>query len=270
MAKLIPLKNLQQLDDKLWDCSFYGKRLSAIYPLYVERYRGPRISKSRNYHDFWELICVTSGKGAMLETKETPAEENSIFLVPPGVLHDEYSEGILDTIWIGLDGEGLEKLNKKSVMSLSSESLTNKIIELWRFAARRNGAIGPELEGMTLAIIGQFTRLLQEGSETELLKIDQAIRFLQEHFTEDISIPELAAKLNYSEGHFYRKFKRHTGMTPINYLIFIRIKNAMQLLKRTELKIGDIAPVSGFRDQFYFSRAFRKITGSSPSHFRKQ
>jgi AraC-like DNA-binding protein len=69
---------------------------------------------------------------------------------------------------------------------------------------------------------------------------------------------------------FNEKVKSYSGFSPINYLINIRISEAIRLLKKPELNVTDIALDTGFYSSQHFSTTFKKLTGYTPSEFRKR
>lgn len=107
-------------------------------------------------------------------------------------------------------------------------------------------------------------------SDNTFLKLADAIAYIEHHFTEQITLAELADLSGYSERQFLRLFREAFSTTPNLYISELRIKKAQQLLKTTNLSIGEIAWRCGYDDQNYFSRFFKKHTGTSPSLIRKR
>lgn len=98
--------------------------------------------------------------------------------------------------------------------------------------------------------------------------VSEALQFIYNHFGEDITISTVARNLEISEGYLSRVFKKETNYTFTNYLIFYRIKLAMNLLKDCRLKVYEVADRVGYSDTTYFSSQFKKIVGISPSEFQ--
>lgn len=73
-----------------------------------------------------------------------------------------------------------------------------------------------------------------------------------------------------SVSYFIRKFREYTQTTPAQYLLSLRISMAQSLLENTGQSISEIASSVGYENPLYFSRLFHKMTGVSPSTFRKQ
>jgi AraC-like DNA-binding protein len=79
----------------------------------------------------------------------------------------------------------------------------------------------------------------------------------------------MAALVGLGTTAFTEKVKSYTGFSPLNYLITIRISEAIRLLKAQDLNITDIALDTGFYSSQHFSTTFKKLTGYTPSDFRK-
>ena len=107
-----------------------------------------------------------------------------------------------------------------------------------------------------------------EGNIKE--RITQSIDFMKQHLREPLRIATLAAVVNLSRSHYTETFHRVTGYAPLMYLNHLRMQRAVQLLNSTNLSIKAISDQLGFSDQFYFSRAFTKLHGHSPSEHRRR
>jgi AraC-like DNA-binding protein len=96
----------------------------------------------------------------------------------------------------------------------------------------------------------------------------KSIEFMKGHLREPLQVATLAAVVNLSRSHYTTLFRRVTGYAPLRYLNHLRMQRAVQLLNATNLSIKEISDQVGFSDQFYFSRAFSKLHGHSPSEHR--
>ena len=101
-------------------------------------------------------------------------------------------------------------------------------------------------------------------------KIEKAMEYIENHFKEDISVPELASMVNVSVSSFYSGFKKATGQTPVDYKNQVCIKHAMRLLiDDNNYSIEEIADKLGFSSATYFRRTFKKIVGKSPREYKR-
>lgn len=100
-------------------------------------------------------------------------------------------------------------------------------------------------------------------------EIDYARKYFNEHYNEDISIEEYAQSRGMSVSWFLRNFKQMTMKSPMQYILTIRINNAVSLLETTDYNVTEISTIIGYDNPLYFSRIFKKQKGVSPSDYRK-
>jgi AraC-like DNA-binding protein len=94
--------------------------------------------------------------------------------------------------------------------------------------------------------------------------------YMQKHYSEALTLPQLAGISGYSESYYCHNFSNFTGSSPFEYLNRIRIVKACELLNSTDKKITDIALLTGFNNISYFNRTFVKIMGFTPSAYRRK
>lgn len=94
-----------------------------------------------------------------------------------------------------------------------------------------------------------------------------AVDFINEHFTEKISISHLAASFCMSDTYFRKLFTQKMGMPPVKYINKMKIDYALELLGTGYLSVGEVAEKCGFNDISYFSLFVKKQTGFPPSEF---
>ena len=96
-----------------------------------------------------------------------------------------------------------------------------------------------------------------------------AIKYMSEHYSEDIPMSDLAETLGITHQHFCRLFRSAMDMSPNEYLTGLRISKAKQMLTEQNIPVSEIAAACGFRDPCYFSTIFKKSMGVPPTYFRK-
>lgn len=100
-------------------------------------------------------------------------------------------------------------------------------------------------------------------------EMELARRYFTEHYNEEINIEEYAKSRGMSISWFLRNFKQLTAKSPMQYVLSIRINNAVSLLEGTNYNINEISSIVGYDNPLYFSRIFKKQKGVSPSDYRK-
>ena len=103
-----------------------------------------------------------------------------------------------------------------------------------------------------------------------LKNLERIFRYVQENYTQSISLGSAAAILHYSPNYFANVWKRYTGVPFHKYLNAYRIGRATFLLNDTELSVSEIAGQSGYDSIKSFNRVFKTVTGMSPSDYRKK
>lgn len=101
-------------------------------------------------------------------------------------------------------------------------------------------------------------------------KLKNALIYIENQYTNKLSLDILANECGFSVFHFCHEFKKATGKSPGEYITLYRIAKAEELLVNSDMNITEIALATGFNDANYFSRMFRKYKEDSPSSYRKK
>jgi AraC-like DNA-binding protein len=99
-------------------------------------------------------------------------------------------------------------------------------------------------------------------------RLEPVVSYMQENYSYEITLSELAGLLPMSEGQFCRVFKKTMKMSPMQYLMRYRILQSCRLLQDTDKKIGEIANLSGFNNISYFNKVFLQTIGCTPKEYR--
>lgn len=97
----------------------------------------------------------------------------------------------------------------------------------------------------------------------------QAKRFIDEHYSEPIAVGTLTDLLQISAAHLNRLFKNHTGQSPRQYLMHLRMTTAEELLATSSMTLGEISGACGFQDKFHLSHVFKDKSGLPPGAYRR-
>jgi transcriptional regulator GlxA family with amidase domain len=142
------------------------------------------------------------------------------------------------------------------------------IVEEWfgsRIAQAVENQFSPEIRRSFRA--AAYQNEADSSHHDELMA--QAQQWLQSHLSSPVSMTLLAKQLRLSPRTLNRRFKHATGITPLSYLQNLRIAGAKDLLRHSNLTVGDIAWQQGIQDVSYFSQLFRRHCGMSPLHYRE-
>ena len=100
--------------------------------------------------------------------------------------------------------------------------------------------------------------------------VSNARNYINQYFLTDISLKHIVAASGISRTHLCRAFKKYYHATPMHYALQLRLEHAQDLLLNPEHRLQDVAEQSGFNDEYYFNRCFKREIGLSPGTWRKQ
>lgn len=117
-------------------------------------------------------------------------------------------------------------------------------------------------------LIAEYRSRHSAGGTPQEAHVTRALAYIKNHFTQKISIEQLARRENISRIYMSSLFKKYTGRSPQEHMMRMRIEKAKSLLLTTVIPISSIAVSVGYEDVLQFSKIFRKHTGVAPSAFR--
>jgi AraC-like DNA-binding protein len=153
--------------------------------------------------------------------------------------------------------------------SLDLEKLVKKLLLL----VKENDSVFYELKTKTLLynIIECFLQSMKEtllGTREE--SISHIVEVIHQNLDQNISIQQLADKVELDAKQFHYLFQKNIGLCPKQYIIQQRMKRAKELLETENYTVATIASMVGYEDPLHFSRMFKKYTGHSPSLYREE
>lgn len=109
-----------------------------------------------------------------------------------------------------------------------------------------------------------------EKTSSEKISKDMAYikNYIKQHFREEINLDTLAEVGHINKYYLSHSFKKAFGVSPIEYLIQMRIRESKILLETTNYPISNISAITGFSSQSFFAQSFKRVTNMSPSQYR--
>ena len=248
-----------------------------------------------HWHEDAELIYVTAGQLRVTVWSETfSLRAGDIVIILPHAIHSmeqigrehaHYYNIVFNFSIFGMD-TGYDKYLKPFLTqekkvncyepagSPLNSQLTPLILSL--IEHRQNSYTTDEylIKSHLFMIVHLLNRHCVDAQDNELAqhqtyeKLKQALYRVQLSYAQETSVRKAAALCGFSESHFMKLFKELTGMSFTAYLINYRLELAASQLLKTDLSIIDIAGNCGFRNQSYFTRAFVKKYGTTPTKYR--
>jgi AraC-like DNA-binding protein len=130
--------------------------------------------------------------------------------------------------------------------------------------------LGIKLAAQAVRLIGGSSLDRSDAAPSAVARVTRAVRMIDRHPETELTLTSLAKEARLSPYHFLRVFERLTGLTPHQYVLRARLREAALRLKLESSNIIDIALGCGFGDVSNFNRAFRTEFGLSPRSYRRQ
>lgn len=236
-----------------------------------------------NYPGHKILLCLR-GKGYVkVNQRESPVLPGQVAWIFKGEENAHWPEqgSAWEMLWIRVEGPHMDHIYRilttvgSPVFSGVDVRKTERIFRnIMRILRRRPIAMEAAVHAEVAALITQLFEARHDANPSTDSEIPQSLRApLEEmrlHFAKPLAVADLATLAGMSESSFHRQFKAATGTSPIDWLKRERINQAKKRLLETDDSIALIAEQTGYYDQFYFSRDFKKMTLLSPSEYRQR
>lgn len=231
----------------------------------------------------YQLLYVAKGKGHFyFDGKERVVSEGNMILFRPNEpqIYRYYADDKPEVYWVHFTGKDVpEILDSYGLGAGENVFYTGTSPDyqwLYRQMIQELQLVRPNYEDLlTLNLRHIFitiNRYLQEGRRggaTVHNEVERATHYFNEHYREPLNIDEYAESRHMSTCWFIRSFKEIVKLTPMQYVISLRMSSAQSLLENTEYNITEVAEAVGYDNPLYFSRLFHKYVGVSPSKYRK-
>lgn len=231
----------------------------------------------------YQFVYISAGEGVLEMARGrwriTPGQA---FILFPGAWHRYRPDARTgwSEHWVGCEGPVVRRLVRhgffspqRPVLRVREEDLLlgafSSVIEAIH-AGRP--ALQQVASGATLYILSLLYSALQpgqEGRQNVTRAIHEAMHRMADPMQTAPALPELAHRLGVSYTWFRRTFAHHTGLSPHQYRLQIRLGRARTLLSETPLTVKEVAFRCGFESQHYFSRLFKRKTGRAPGAWRR-
>ena len=248
-----------------------------------------------HWHDDFEIIYVRSGFLTVSISGESYiGKTGEAFVVSPGNLHlmgsqsgtVDYYTFLFPLKYISfrtddmLDEKLLEPLNSGHLMICprvkdTAKELCEQLIEIY-MAKKEESESKIATQVRTKIILLQF--ILEMWKKGFVIENDtsgrntvekEMVSYIQQNFTGKISLREFGEQFHLSEKYISRYFKEHFHITLSQYVTYLRLEHAKQLLQDTDIPVTDVAMQSGYQNVSYFIRSFQKAYAVSPLKYRK-
>ena len=183
------------------------------------------------------------------------------------------SSGELIRVFLNRKKNPLNKLDMTKESSMSVKRLIFQMEkELEEKKREHEIMLKVHLVNILIEMIRSFEGQIDENdfsyNAQALHHIERSLKYIDSHLSENITLEEIANVAHMSKNYFCRIFKKLNGMSPWDYITVKRIDLARRLLSDKDKTVLEVAMLCGFNNTANFNRAFRKVTGKTPSEIR--
>ena len=158
---------------------------------------------------------------------------------------------------------------QREVLTCLREAWQEVADEPFDYENRVRYHLSAALRLLSTQCVGGRTKVSQQ-EQIAAERMKQMLRFVEEHYAEELTVERIAACVALSESACLRSFRQLLGITPIQYVKQFRVEKAAELLRSTRLRTGEIGAECGFSDGSYFIKTFREIKHCTPKEYREK
>lgn len=232
-----------------------------------------------HWHENIELLYCIAGQGeAVIDSRPVPLREGGLTIVNSSRVH--YTKAISDQVsyyCLIVDSALLEKFDlyveqREFTEFVTDEEIKTRFERIIQEMKDKQICYEAVVKGEIAALMAYLSRHCSSWLKTEgknnMVKL--GMQYIKKHYRESISLDEVARAAGFSRYYFCRGFKNVTGYTVNEYLQYHRCREAERLLRETDCTVSAAAAKCGFDDVSYFTKIFKKQTGTLPSHVKKE
>lgn len=248
-----------------------------------------------HFHNLLEIGYCHYGDGDLVIEDDTYRfDAGMISCIPANYLHVTRSDANVRAFWeyIYISPEDIVRQWGKSTQetrqimdAVGRKSFFVKVEECPAIAAliraifvemqHRSAHYRECVRGMAYALLFEIARFNDMGEGQSVgksvsLQLGSAIEYVDKNYPNNFKISDLANECHMSETHFRRIFQEKMNMTPVEYVNFVRVRKACELIDKTDISMEDVAEKVGFVTPSTFNRNFRRIIGTSPYQWKKR
>lgn len=268
-----------------------------------------KCNQQKHRHEFVQIIYICKGRlKHILNGHEFDVYKGDIFVVPPYVPHyfidehkeefeiiefefmpefvnEKFSSDIDDTSFmdfaylepfLAAEHQMRPRLNLSGSLQAEVEGIFDELLMEYRERQSDFVLFIKALLLKLLILVGREYKRTVTNTESQSLyekhrdALSSAVKYVNDHYMEDLSAEDVARHAMLSQSYFRYLFKQMTGKTLVEYINSIRISKAAELLKsKPHMRIIDICYHVGYNNVNHFNKVFRLETGISPSLYRK-
>lgn len=260
------------------------------FPIYSSEQTRTGTVVGAHYHGAMELLQILHGTPLLtVDTTQIRCQPGDLFFIPAFAVHSLEGEEecsirgitfepvLLDEALCGVDLK--EQFGRSRVTDLlwrahctdhgEMKAAFDRLFEGYHTpSSTRRAAVLSALYGVLEVLMRRYCAM--ERDERAFRRLQPAIRYMEEHFAEGITLEQISGVLNICPDHCIRLFREQVNKTPMRYLADLRLTEAMKRLVETDLSVGAIAAECGYSTAAHLTKTFKDRLGITPREYRRR
>lgn len=235
---------------------------------------------SHNLKDFDVIYTKNGSYDVIVNNKYYLSQAGDVIIVPPGSSMTVTSRELSQQFFCHFSLASTEHIQLGA--SFGEHLLPKLSQDVVPAYARIAGEFGDKQPSAHFILLLKFflLNMVEDYEQNSILFLNEphmylpsevliAVKYIQEHASENVTTEQLASLTGFNTAYFSRFFKKYMGLSPMRYSTNYRLNLARHLVISTNRSFKEIASLTGFKDQFAFSKRFKEYYDSSPTELRK-
>lgn len=232
--------------------------------------------------DEFHVVLITKGEGVFESkaTGEMKISDGDVFLLFPGVWHRYKPKKNIGWTerWVGFSGEianqllsnGFFKPDEPLISKCNKPAVLNHFYGLFKLFDEESFGFQRLASGVCIQLMAELYNIKNGGNNIKNLNsmVSRAKGMMYMNINTSLDLIRMASELGVSYSKFRLDFKKQTGVSPLQYYLFLKVEKSKELLLNTHKTQKEIAYELGFESDYYFNRQFKQKTGLAPGKFR--
>ncbi len=241
----------------------------------------PRFKMPPHLREYYLIHYIQQGSVILEENqKQYKAGKGDIFVIYPDTLASYYNadgDKPLEFCWIGFVGKAAEKYLENSgitadnpIIHINNTDFEDSVLKLVKLFEKNRRPSEISLNCQLLKCFYSIEKSIKPHKKEAVNYADVALTYIEDNYMKDISSADIVDFVKLNRSYLFKLFKQQTGLSVSQYLIKYRIDKACEFFREYNFTIRQVAQMVGVEDIYYFSKLFKKITGITPSEYKKR
>ena len=230
-----------------------------------------------NWHESIEILYCTNGKGhTLINSNRVEMDPGTITVINSNTIHTTIADTDILKYWClivdtkFLNSSGFDVSNTIFQRCICDEKVEGYYKELITELQEKEKFYEASLKGCVLSMMTYIFRKYsheKKGKESaDVAKL--SVKYINEHFKEDITVESIAEHIGFSRFHVSRRFSATIGCSIREYIQLLRCHEAENMLRTKEYTVSEVASECGFSNVSYFTQTFKRVKGYLPSKLK--